>query len=58
MKNEEQKIQLPVSGSSKDSADEFILRELALGRIDRPEDIPPDEECEGIFEIETKEQRG
>ncbi len=41
-------------GESIEAIDEQIMRELVLGRVDRAEDIPADEDCEAVFEIETK----
>ncbi len=49
-----EQIMLSEMARSDRNIEEEILCSLAVGRIDRTEDIPSDEDCEGIFEIEVE----
>ncbi len=45
---------ITLTGEMVEEIEERIMREFALGRVDRAEDVPADEDCEAVFEIEAK----
>ncbi len=45
---------ITLTGETVEEIEERIMREFALGRVDRAEDVPADEDCEAVFEIEAK----
>lgn len=46
------KVHLPSTGMTFEEEEEYIQREFGVGRIDSSDDVPADEDCEGIFELE------
>ena len=55
MKNKTQTIQvsLPSTAMTFEEEEEFFQREFGVGRIDGLDDVHVDEDCAGIFELET-----
>lgn len=46
------KVSLPNTGMTFEEEEEYFQREFGVGRIDCQDDVPADEDCEGIFELE------
>ncbi len=47
------KVSLPNTGMTFEEEEEFSQREFGVGRIDGLDDVPADEDCAGIFELEA-----
>ncbi len=54
MKNETKtiKVSLPNTAMTFEEEEEYLQREFGVGRIDSLDDVPADEDCEEIFELE------
>ncbi len=46
------KVSLPNTEMTFEEEEEYIQREFGVGRIDSSDDVPADEDCESIFELE------
>ncbi len=45
-------VNLPSSAMTFEEEEEFCQREFGVGRVDHEDDVPADEDCAGIFELE------
>ena len=52
------KVELPKANMSFEEELAFLLREFGVGRADSSEDVPSDEDCAGVFELEIEREEG
>lgn len=45
-------VVLPNTVKTFEEEEAFFQREYGVGKIDKEADVPADEDCEGIFELE------